>query len=400
MSRINRRNFIYGCGGAAASVLVACNREIEPRVALDNFIGDEMLRNHIPGLAVSVVKDGSLAWSQGYGWADIERRIAMTPDVVQNIGSVSKPVVTTVIMQCVERGHFLLNDDINDYLAIPIRNPNHPDAAITFTQLLSHYSSIADGSSYGHGYQCGESNVSLQEWIEGYFLPGGRYYDTTENFHAWAPGDQYEYNNVAFAVLAYLVQVITARPFDDYCRDELFAPLGMTSTSWFVANIDKNRHATPYAYVSNGKIDSPNWGGIELGLLNGEQPPVNFEGSYADCIYDNPNFADGFLRTSVTELANFQLMLIARGVFNGHRLLEEKTVRQMFAGHGITWRERELPDGAKVWGHSGGDPGVSTLFDFQPDTGDGVIIFANTHGASLDETSAYLFSNLEELIDT
>ena len=382
---------MVGCGSLAASVLVGCDRTVSPQDGLDDFIGAEMARNHIPGLAVGVIKDGALTWSQGYGWADIERRIAMTPDVVQNIGSVSKPVVTTVVMQCVERGELSLDDDINDYLSFSIRNPSHPDAVITVAQLLSHYSSIADGSSYGHGYRCGASSVSLQDWIEGYFLPGGAYYDAAENFHSWAPGEHHEYNNVAFAVLAYLVQVITDTPFDDYCREELFAPLGMTNTSWFLANIDKSRHATPYAYVSEGKINSPNWGGVELGLINGEQPPVEFEGPYADCIYDNPNFADGFLRSSVAELANFQLMLIARGVFDGHQILKEKTVQQMFSGHGITWYERELPGGTKVWGHSGGDPGVSTLFDFQPDTGNGVVIFANTHGASLDETSAYLF---------
>jgi CubicO group peptidase (beta-lactamase class C family) len=382
---------MVGCGGLAASVLAGCDRTISPQDGLDDFIDAEMARNHIPGLAVSVIKNGALSWSKGYGWANIERQVVMTPDFVQNIGSVSKPVVTTVLMQCMERGQIRLDDDINDYLAFSIRNPSHPDVAITFAQLLSHYSSIADGSSYGRAYQCGESDISLQEWIEGYFLPGGTYHDATENFHAWAPGEQFEYNNVAFAVLAYLVQVITGRPFDDYCREELFAPLGMTNTSWFVANIDKTRHATPYAYVSKGKIDSPNWGGIELGLLNGEQPPADFEGLYADCIYDHPNFADGFLRTSVVELAKFQMMLIANGTFNGRRVLEEKTVRQMFSGHGITWHEKELPGGLTVWGHGGGDPGISTLFDFQPDTGNGVIIFANTHGASLDETSAYLF---------
>ena len=397
MNRLNRRDFVYGCGAAAVSGLVGCDRSIEPiepiepRVAVDEFIADEMRRRHIPGLAVSVIKGGTLQWSKGYGWADIERRVAMSPNVVQNIGSVSKPVVTTIIMQCVERGLFSLDDDINDYLPFPIRNPGHPDAAITSAQLLSHYSSIADGSSYGHGYQCGTSSVSLENWIEGYFLPDGAYYDAAENFHTWAPGDTYEYNNVAFAVLAYLVQVVTDRPFDDYCREEFFAPLGMATTSWLLANIDMSRHVTPYAYVSKGIIDSPSWGGVELGLLNHEQPAANFEGLHADCIYDHPNFADGFLRTSVADLANFQLMLIAKGTFNGNRILEETTVQHMFSGHGITWGERELPGGGKVWRHSGGDPGVGALFEFQPDTGDGVVILANTHGASLDETSAYLF---------
>ena len=390
---------MYGCGGVAASVLIGCDRTLRPRDALDDFIGDEMARNHIPGLAVSVVRGGTQTWAKGYGWADIERQVAMTPDIVQNIGSVSKPVVTTVIMQCVERGELSLDDDINDYLSFSIRNPSHPDVAITIMQLLTHYSSIADGSSYGRGYQCGSSDVSLQDWIEGYFLPGGEFFNAAENFHAWAPGEKYEYNNVAFAVLSYLVQRVTGRPFDDYCREELFEPLEMASTSWFVANIDKNRHATPYAYVSEGKIDSPSWGGIELGLLNGERPPVGFEGPYADCVYDHPNFADGFLRTSAADLMNFQRMLSGEGVLNGRRILAASSVRRMFEGHGITWHKRELPGGPVVWGHGGGDPGVSALFEFQPEAGDGVIILANTYGASLDEIASRLFAVLEDLFD-
>jgi CubicO group peptidase (beta-lactamase class C family) len=390
---------MYGCGGVAASVLVGCERTIQPHNALDDFIVAEMARNHIPGLAVSVVKGGSETWAKGYGWADIERQVAMTPDIVQNIGSISKPVVTTVVMQCVERGLLSLDDDINGYLPFSIRNPDHPDVAITCAQLLSHYSSIADGSSYGHGYRCGESEISLQNWIEGYFLPGGDYFNAAENFHSWAPGEQYEYNNVAFAVLAYLIQLITGREFDEYCRDQLFGPLAMNNTSWFLANVDRALHATPYAFVSKGTIDSPNWGGVELGLLNEEQPPAEFEGPYADCVYDHPNFADGFLRTSVADLANFQLMIIANGTFNGNRILEENTVQQMFSGHGITWHERELAGGSKVWGHGGGDPGVSTLFEFQPESGDGVIVFANTHGASLDEIAVRLFFVLEDLFD-
>lgn len=382
-----------GCGAAATSAVAGCNRSTSRQDTVDAFVGDQMLQNHIPGLAVSVIRDGALKWSEGYGWANLERKIPMTPATIQNIGSVSKPIVATVVMQCVERGIFSLDDDINDYLPFSIRNPGHPDVAITFAQLLSHTSSIADGSSYGRAYQCGTSSISLDNWIEGYFQPNGAYHHATENFHAWPPGEQYEYNNVAFAVLAYLVQLTTGTPFDDYCREELFAPLHMPGTSWLVKNIDTSRHATPYAHVTKGKIDSPNWGGVELGLLNGEQPPAGFEGLYADCVYDHPNFADGFLRTSVAELSNFQLMLIANGTFNGHQVLPEKTIRRMFSGRGITWHTRELSDGRKVWRHGGGDPGISTLFEFHRETAQGVIVFANTHGAALDDISELLFDS-------
>ena len=358
-----------------------------------------MLRNHVPGLSIAVIRSKSLAWSKGFGWADLEKRIPMAPDTLQNVGSVSKPIATTLVMQCVERGEFALDDDINDYLPFAVRNPNHPDAPITFAQLLTHRSSIADGSSYGYGYACGASSISLENWIRGYFLPGGAYNNADENFHAWGPGDKYEYNNVAFALLAYLVQVISGKPFEQYSRDELFGPLGMKNTSWFVANIDKSLHATPYAYVSNGVIDSPSWGGVALGLVNGEIPPDGFEGSYPDCIYDNPNFADGFLRSSVVELAHYQIMLLRGGELDGNRVLSDDSVLRMLGNNGIGWHKRELPGGPTVWGHGGGDPGISTLFDFQPTTGNGVVIFANTHGASLDQISARLFSIMEDFFD-
>ena len=80
MNRLNRRDFVYGCGAAAVSGLVGCDRSIGPIVAVDEFIADEMRQRHIPGLAVSVIKGGALQWSKGYGWADTERRMAIIPD--------------------------------------------------------------------------------------------------------------------------------------------------------------------------------------------------------------------------------------------------------------------------------------------------------------------------------
>ena len=389
---------MQSCGSAALSALAGCGAR-DSDSALDDFIQQQMRLHNIPGLAVTAVRDGAVVVSQGYGWSNIEQRVPMTPDSIQNIGSTSKPVATTVIMQCVERGLIQLDDNINDYLPLPVLNPQHPTVPITARQLLTHRSSLADGSSYGHGYQCGDSGVTLQRWIDGYLQPGGEFYNAAENFHSWAPGEQYEYNNVAFALLAYLVQVITERDFDDYCRDELFTTLGMHNTTWFVAKVDRKEHVTPYAFVSNGQIDSPSWGGIDLALINGEDPPVGFEGLYADCIYDHPNFADGFLRTSANDMARFQLMLLGNGELNGVRVLRESSVRKMFDGDGITWGQRDLPGGLSVWNHGGGDPGVSALFDFRPEHGDGVIVLANRHGAELDGISAHLFSVVKDLFD-
>jgi len=336
------------------------------------------------------------------------------PDTLQNIASTSKPFVTTAIMQCVGRGELDLDDDINDYIGFSVRNPNHADIPITFTQLLTHHSSIADGSAYGRGYQCGNAAVSLEDWITGYLTPGGAFYSADENFHSWAPDEHYEYNNVAFGLLAHLVEVITARSFESYCQSEIFEPLGMAHSSWSVSGIDKHQHATPYAYVADGQVHSPAWGGIELGLVNGDESTAGRAGPVPDCIYGHPNYPDGFLRTSVSQLARFQMAYLSGGALDGQRILSQDSVEQMLKVraikfHGtaasedeqaLAWHRRKIANGLLVWGHGGSDPGVSTLFDFRPSCDDGVIVFANTWGVSLDEIGARLFEEARRIAQT
>ena len=97
-----------------------------------------------------------LAWARGFGFADIENRRPMTAGTIQNIGSVTKTVTTTLVLQDIEVGRLDLDGDINRYLPFPVRNPNHAQVAITIRQLLTHRSSIRDGEAYGESYRCGD----------------------------------------------------------------------------------------------------------------------------------------------------------------------------------------------------------------------------------------------------
>ncbi|MGI9222534.1 MAG: serine hydrolase domain-containing protein [Woeseiaceae bacterium] len=397
MSKLTRREFLYGCSAVTLPALVACDRQKPSPV--DAYIAEYMQLENIAGLSVAVLRNGAVALSKGYGLANIDKQVPMTPATVQNIASVSKPITLTAVMQCVERGLIELENDANEYLPLPVRNPNFPDAPITVLQLLTHTSSIADGANYWGNYRCGDSTVPLQRWIDGYLQPDGEFYSAAENFHATPPGEAYEYNNVAFGLLSYLVQVVVDRDFDDFCRVEIFEPLGMLDTTWFVANSDKSRHAVPYLYVPDSGLEEPIWGSARLGVPNAQPLPATFTGFYPDCIYDHPNFADGFLRTSVNDASKFLRMIIGNGMSNGNRVLREQTVAQMFDRHGITWHQDSRENGPVVWGHGGSDPGVSTSLKFRPDNGDGVILFANTDGVSLGALSSYLFSVVEDLLD-
>ena len=102
-------------------------------------------RHQVPGLAAGILLDGRLAWANGYGFADIENRRPMTADTVQNVGSVTKTLTTTLALQDIEAGRLDLDGDINRYLRFAVRNPDHPKVPITLRHLLTHRSSIRDG---------------------------------------------------------------------------------------------------------------------------------------------------------------------------------------------------------------------------------------------------------------
>jgi len=180
--------------------------------SLDQFIESFITEYHIPGLAGAIVKDGTVRWMQAYGHADLDQDKPMGKSTLLNIGSISKTFPATAIMQLWEQGRLDLDADINTYLSRPIRNPEHPDVPITVQQLLTHTSSIRDGAAYDESYACGDPAISLQEWIEGYFQPGGDYYDPEEHFYDEAPGAEHAYSNVGFGVLGLIVEEITEKP--------------------------------------------------------------------------------------------------------------------------------------------------------------------------------------------
>jgi CubicO group peptidase (beta-lactamase class C family) len=374
-----------------------------PSADLEDFIHKKMERSHIPGLAAVIVGEGQVIWSKGYGWAAIDQKIEMTPDKLQNIGSISKTFVGTAVMQLRDQGALKLDDNIDKHLDFSVRNPNHSNSPITFRDLMTHRSSIADGSAYARGYGCGDSPISIADWIKGYLIAGGAFYNPAENFHPWAPGEKSEYNNVAFGLLAYLVEVISGISFSEYCRHRIFDPLGMNETAWYLSDIDLAHHAIPYSHISHGVVRGPSWGGIAQGVIGGSKESMVTDGYAANCLYNHPNYPDGFLRTSVHQLAQYLLAYLNNGAINRRRSLAEETVREMLRplyfevdsnGHelrqGLVWRER---DG--VWGHSGGDPGINTLLIFNPSSGNGVIVFVNTWGAELSEVGERLFEEID-----
>ena len=148
---VTRRMFLRSAAISAGGMLLNLPVFSIPE-ELDEFMRKQMASIPVAGLGACIVKDGGVAWSKGYGWADIEKKIPYDPErTIQNIASVSKTITATAVMQLWEQDKFRFDDDVNDYLSFSVRNPRFPDVPVTFRQLLAHRSSILDGPFYvGH----------------------------------------------------------------------------------------------------------------------------------------------------------------------------------------------------------------------------------------------------------
>ena len=378
--------------------------------SLDEFILEKMKASNVPGLSACIMKQDKLVWTGAFGWADLENKKPRTEETIQNIGSISKTITATAVMQLWEKGKFKLDDDVNGYLPFPVRNPHFPDDPISFRQLLTHKSSIKDGPAYGQSYACGDPVVSLQDWIKGYLIPGGKYYSKEENFQTWKPGTieipkgPRAYTNVGFGLLGYLVEVMSGQDFSEYCQKNIFTPLGMKNTGWYLADVNIADHAIPYTLISEG-FQLPEGMTFEAFLprYGKEKQSIKAGELFAHCLYSFFNYPDGLIRTSVKDLSRFLRVYINDGVFENKRILNKETVQTMLSnehlGRGLCWYEQKLKSGDAAWGHGGGDPGISTQMLFRPRDGVGVILFFNSDspGKAYGEILERLFEEAAKL---
>ncbi|MCL6583757.1 MAG: beta-lactamase family protein [bacterium] len=328
---------------------------------LDSFIKKSLDRANIPALSAAIVKGGKIVWSRAYGWSRVGIQPASSQTLFQ-IASVSKTVLAVAAMKAWEEGAFDLDQDINTYLPFKVKNPFAPNQSITPRMLLTHTATIRDqGKTMDSAYVWDrDSPIGLGEFLKDYLTPGGRHYNPVLNFYAESPGSAFHYSNIGATLAAYLVEVTTGLPFDLYCQQKIFQPLGMKETSWRLADLDHSHIAMPYGYDRLRRRYYP------YGL------------------YAYPDYPDGLLKTSAPQLARFLLMFINYGQLEGVRILNRETVEEMRRvqnpavdpQQGILWYYKKL-SGWKLLGHNGADMGVGAEMFFRPEDGLGVILLMN-----------------------
>jgi CubicO group peptidase (beta-lactamase class C family) len=182
--------------------------------------------------AVLVAKDGKIQFRNGYGWADVKRRIPIRPDSIFDIGSGVKAFTATAIMQLEERGKLKTTDPISKY----IKDVPPDKAGITIYQLLTHTSGLNfdyfyDGASPADRRIMRDRETYLKA-VLGYPL-------------GFKPGEGRAYSNTGFSMLAVIIENVSGEPYEQYAREYLFEPAGMKETGYYIPR-DLRRVARGY----------------------------------------------------------------------------------------------------------------------------------------------------------
>ena len=179
---------------------------------IDAYVRDEMARQQIPGIAVAVVRNGTIVLARGYGLANVEHQVPVKPETVFQSGSVGKQFTATAVMRLVEQGRVSLDDRITKYLPEGAPRWN----AIKVRHLLTHTGGTTDYPS----------NFDFRrDYTEGALVKRAAAIPL-----AFAPGTKWSYSNIGYLLLGVLIHRVTGEFYGDVLEEHIFEPLGMTTT--------------------------------------------------------------------------------------------------------------------------------------------------------------------------
>lgn len=327
---------------------------------IEALVKKTMAKNGIPGYALGVVKDGKIVYTKGFGVERVGSDQPVTVHSVFNTGSVGKIATATAIMQLVEAGKIDLDAPVIDYLPyFKLADERYRD--ITVSHLLSHRSGLPADPADWFPQPVEYDDAAIERYV--------RSLDNIELL--FAPGDQWSYSSIGFAVLADIVAKVSDQTFEDYLQENIIDPLGMSDTMLIVRESDQSK------VVGNHVVGAD------------DQVVVS------DIFPYRRQFAGtGPLYSSITDMARFTAANLNRGEFEGTRILPTTAYDAMwepisetgvefgpvltplFAADGMSWFIGEL-DGHRIINHIGSDEGFSAMILLAPDDHVGLVMSSN-----------------------
>jgi serine beta-lactamase-like protein LACTB, mitochondrial len=307
-----------------------------------------MAERGVPGVSVAVAINDRIIWSQGFGYANVEHGIPVTPLTRFRSGSVAKPITAAAAALLYEKGKLDLDAPVQKYI------PSFPDkgAAITARMLAGHLSGIR------------HYPLEANEFFNS--KPYANLIDALEIFQndplLFKPGTKYSYSSYGINLLGAMVQVAAGTDFLTFLQTNVFEPLGMRSTSG-----DYGDKITPFRtsfYERTGAKPSyhtrqSSWGKGERGVL--------LNAPYTD---NSNKYPSGGIVTTPEDLVRFGSAHLGPGFLKAETLKLLFTPQHTAAGEettvGLVWQIRR-DQGRRTYSHSGSSVGGNSFLLLYPD---------------------------------
>ena len=358
----------------AASFAPARATENNAPQDLDAFAARVLKEFEVPGLAVAIVKDGKVLLAKGYGVRKLGETTPVDENTLFGIASNTKAFTAAALAMLVDEGKISWDDSVTKHLpAFQLYDP-YVTREMTIRDLLTHRSGLGLGA--GDLLWWPPTDYSREEIIRRF-----RYVRPATSFRS-----RYAYDNVLYMVAGQVVAAVTGKTWDDFIKERIFTPLGMTTSNTSVTALTASSNAaTPHA-----KVD---------GRLKAITPlPLENVGPA------------GAINSSVAEMSKWLIAQLNHGQIGERRLFSEQRSRDMwsaqtitplgdppphlaglranFSAYGLGWGLTEYR-GVKIVSHTGGLMGFVSRVTLVPDLDLGVVVLTNQQSGGAFQSMTY-----------
>ncbi len=330
---------------------------------IDRLVSDAMKRYSVPGVGLAIVQDGKVVYTKGYGVRDTKTNLAVNADTLFSIGSVSKSFTSLGAMQLVDAGKLSLSTKVSTVLPNLKFSDSSKGATLTLQNLLSHTSGMNRGDDLWYF----DKTIKTRADMLG----------TVVKIPFNEPiGTSFQYCNQNFVIAGAMLEKTTGKRWEDYTKQNIFAPLGM-----------KRSVFEPTDALKDGNYAQ----GFQAGINGAEPIPV-----FDRYVIAGPA---GSIISSASEMAKYTAFQLSNGMLNGKQLVSKNALEIMhsrqieisgfpsstpglaFPGYGLAWFNEEYR-GVNIVEHGGNIDGFTAEVQLVPSKGLGVVILANLNGAN------------------
>jgi CubicO group peptidase (beta-lactamase class C family) len=316
------------------------------------LVEETMLENDIPGMQVAIISKDSILWKSNFGYADLKKLSPVSDSTMFRVGSISKIFVSISTMILNERKLISLDDKLKEIAPeIEFKNKWENTNPIRIVNLLEHTAGFDD-------FHAIEYSTNADGWT----TLQGLQFNPKPRVSKWRPGMFMSYTNTATACAAYAVEKVSNETYEEFVKDNIFEPLGMRKSSFFLTD-----------YIAEN-------------LANGYNSNDLNEVNYWHIL----NRASGSLNSNVSELSHVVQMFLNRGRFNNQELLKPSSINRIEQvettlaaksgynlGYGLCLKS-EIRQGYTKYLHHGTIDGFISSLQYCPELNVGFIILTNT----------------------